>query len=250
VDFIILLILILSFPRLFTGVKMNNSSDKETENSALAAKSHKMSYQPRRLPDNFNRVGNITLFLFYFFCSIVTLHLFLMFSGNKSHILIQAGILWMPIVMMLCELCRRGWLFVRLPIATREEFLHGQIYHPFDGKESSAPQKFCVWGKWIEIRADALALPPSSMPWLKRYIYSFHKPYEIESGMWIIPWNHIIEVEVKKYGNDMGDVYWAYMVQMFAAHKAIIYTNKVDTSLLDAFRAVGRIPVRIKDDIN
>ena len=234
----------------YARVKMNNSNDIDSKKLIACRRSHQASSQPSRLPDTFKRVGRITLFMFYSWCGILTFHFFLMLSGNMDHTIMSVVVFWLPLAILLCEVCRRRCLFDLLPAATRQEYLHGRLYLPFYGKEFITPLKFFFESYFVELRADSLVLPRGCLLWMEKYIYSSKKPYSLETDMWIIPWSHVIGVDVfLAISDEFGDV-WAYEVQLISKCKAIIRTrSRVDPRLLDAFRTIGRKPVRIKHEI-
>jgi hypothetical protein len=229
---------------------MNNPNDIDSKKLIAGRRSHQASYQPSRLPDTFKRVGRITLFVFYSWCGILTFHFFLILSGNMDPIIMSVVVFWLPLVILLCEVCRRRCLFDLLPAETRQEYLHGRLYLPFYGKEFTTPLKFFLGSDSVELRADSLVLPRGCLPWMEKYTYSSKKPYSLEANMWIIPWNHVIGVDVfLAISDEFGDA-WAHEVQLISKCKAIIRTSgRVDPCLLDAFRAIGRKPVRIKHEI-
>jgi hypothetical protein len=229
---------------------MNNPNDIDTKTLSASRRPPEISYQPRRLPDAFKRVGHVSLLLFYSWCGILILNVFLMLSGNINRIILSVVVFWLPLAIFLYEVCRRRCLFELLPAATREEYLHGRLFRPIYDKEFSTPLKFFFGRDFIELRANNLALPRGCLPWMEKYSCSSKKPYPLEANMWIIPWRHIIGVVVFLYMSDeFGDV-WGYEVHLISKHKAVIFTrSRVDPCLLDAFRAIGRKPVWVKHEI-
>jgi hypothetical protein len=229
---------------------MNNPNEIDTKTIIASTRPPEISYQPRRLPDTFKRVGHASLLLLYSWCGILIFNVFLLLSGNINPIISSVVIFWLPLSIFLCEVCRRRSLFELLPAATRQEYLNGRLFRPIYDKEFATPLKFFFGRDFVELRADALALPRGCLPWMEKYIYSSKKPYPLEANMWIIPWRHIIGVVVFLYTSDeFGDV-WAYELQLISKRKAVIYTrSRVDPCLLDALRAIGRKPVRIKHEI-
>jgi hypothetical protein len=227
---------------------MNNPNDIDTKELMDSRRPHETSYQPRKLPDAFKQAGHITLFIFYSWCILIC-YVFLIRSGNVNSLILAVTTFWLPLAMLLSIACRRKCLFDLLPTATRQDYLQGRLFLPIYGKEFTAPQKFFIDNSLIELRADGLALPRHYLPWLEKYIYSSKKPYPLEANMWIIPWSHITVAAVSHVSDEIGDL-WTYDIQLISRQNALIHTrSRVEPRLLDAFRAIGRKPVRIKHEI-
>lgn len=179
---------------------------------------------------------------------------------HQVHIRALAAVLLIcpPILLTTYLIFSRWWSWSKLPDATREEIQHGRVFPPLEELSLTPPLRFNCGSRWIEFRADGLAVSKGLhfLSWAARnYPETPQECRTVRTGVLVLPWSEMEEVILLHDDEYSGRCWYALKLKTrpnYLSRKDIVLfsTSPPDPDILNAFRAIGRVPARIRCDIN
>lgn len=150
----------------------------------------------------------------------------------------------------LAALALRRWGGWRaLPPALREEWTRGRLVPAQGGPAVLPPVRFTQGDRWIEMRGDGVVASRTSLLGLQGVPRLLEASWVADqAGQLFVPWAEVVEWAVET-DSDGPEFYRLVLRQGDVRLRRLSPTQGSECGVLDAVRAVGRRPVRLRCDV-
>jgi len=150
----------------------------------------------------------------------------------------------------LAALALRRWHGWRaLPPALREEWTWGRLVPAQGGPAVLPPVRFMQGDRWIEMRGDGVVVSRTSLLGLQGVPRLLEATWVADqAGQLFVPWAEVVEWAVEA-DSDGPDFYRLVLRQGHVRLRRLSPAQGSECGVLDAVRAVGRRPVRLRCDV-
>ena len=141
----------------------------------------------------------------------------------------------------------RGWR--ALPPALREEWTRGRLVPAQGGPAVLPPVRFTQGDRWIEMRGDGVVASRTSLLGLQGVPRLLEASWVADqAGQLFVPWAEVVEWAVET-DSDGPEFYRLVLRQGDVRLRRLSPAQGSECGVLDAVRAVGRRPVRLRCDV-
>lgn len=150
----------------------------------------------------------------------------------------------------LAALALRRWGGWRaLPPALREEWTRGRLVPAQGGPAVLPPVRFTQGDRWIEMRGDGVVASRTSLLGLHGVPRLLEASWVADqAGQLFVPWAEVVEWAVET-DSDGPEFYRLVLRQGDVRLRRLSPAQGSECGVLDAVRAVGRRPVRLRCDV-
>lgn len=150
----------------------------------------------------------------------------------------------------LAALALRRWGGWRaLPPALREEWTRGRLVPAQGGPAVLPPARFTQGDRWIEMRGDGVVASRTSLLGLQGVPRLLEASWVADqAGQLFVPWAEVVEWAVET-DSDGPEFYRLVLRQGDVRLRRLSPAQGSECGVLDAVRAVGRRPVRLRCDV-
>lgn len=168
------------------------------------------------------------------------------------HGLVKALTLMLLPLLALAGLAWRRWRALRgLPAALREEWRTGRLVPAEGAPEVPVPARYASGQDWMEFRPEGLTVASRSVLGLQGVAARAPTPWAMQqAGQLFLSWTEIVEwiVDTDSDGPDL------HRLRLHGAGELRLRrfrpTSVSECDLLDAVRSVGRLPIRLRSDVD
>jgi len=160
---------------------------------------------------------------------------------------IGLGFALIPLAGLAAVLCRRNGRAI--PPALRAQWDAGRVIPAEGAPAVAAPVRFTQGRHWIEMHADGVAFARSSLLGMQGVPRLIEASWVVEqAGQWFVPWADITEWVVEA-DSDGPDYCRLLLRQGQIRLRRMTPDAGSECDVLDAVRAVGHCPVRLRCDV-
>lgn len=169
---------------------------------------------------------------------------------DEAGLMIGLGLAVLPLLALACLALRRWQALRRAPDHVREEWRSGRLIAADGAPPQTTPLRFAKGRSWMEFRAEGVLLSAYDVLGTQGTRQALETTWVIQqSGQWLLAWTQIAEWIVDS-DTEGPDCYRLKLrprgelrLRRFAPDGA------TESDLLDAVRAVGRVPIRLRCDL-